>query len=142
MRYRIVVGAALAGVLLIGCNSQTSAPSPAQVFPTASIRTRPNRVARVVPATPLPMEIPSPSPTLIVSPSPTVIPTPSPYGPPTSPTPTIVAEPIVGDVALDPAMAEASLVVAINRVRIANNLSPYKMSTDLSAVARAHSCDL
>jgi uncharacterized protein YkwD len=39
-------------------------------------------------------------------------------------------------------MAEASLIVVINQVRIANNLTPYKMSPELSAAARAHSCDL
>jgi uncharacterized protein YkwD len=40
------------------------------------------------------------------------------------------------------AMREALLVVEINQVRAANGLPPYKHSPELSAAARAHSCDL
>jgi uncharacterized protein YkwD len=42
----------------------------------------------------------------------------------------------------DPAMLEALLVATINQVRAANGLPPYQLSPELSAVARAHSCDL
>jgi uncharacterized protein YkwD len=42
----------------------------------------------------------------------------------------------------DPAMQEALLVAAINQVRATNGLPPYRFSPELSAAARAHSCDL
>jgi uncharacterized protein YkwD len=42
----------------------------------------------------------------------------------------------------DPAAREALLVAEINRVRAEYGLPPYLHSPELSAVARAHSCDL
>jgi uncharacterized protein YkwD len=42
----------------------------------------------------------------------------------------------------DPAAREALLVAEINRVRAEFGLPPYLHSPELSAVARAHSCDL
>jgi uncharacterized protein YkwD len=42
----------------------------------------------------------------------------------------------------EPAAREALLVAEINRVRAENGLQPYLHSSELSAAARAHSCDL
>ncbi|MEO7908063.1 MAG: CAP domain-containing protein [Roseiflexaceae bacterium] len=55
-----------------------------------------------------------------------------------APTP-IAATAMLGD---DPAMLEALLVATINQVRTTNGLPPYQHSPELSAAARAHSCDL
>jgi uncharacterized protein YkwD len=40
------------------------------------------------------------------------------------------------------ASLEAELIVEINQVRLANGLPAYQVSSELSAAARAHSCDL
>lgn len=64
--------------------------------------------------------------------------------PPTSPaaTPTSAPlEPAAGPPA-EPSKLEALLVVEINRVRASNGLPAYQHSPELSAAARAHSCDL
>jgi uncharacterized protein YkwD len=94
---------------------------------------------QVVPRTPTPSPLP---PMLLVAtraPASPLTDTPSsPLDTPVVPAST-AASSEGGDAA---AMLEALLVAAINQVRAANGLSPYQHSPDLSAAARAHSCDL
>ncbi|MFL5802957.1 MAG: CAP domain-containing protein [Roseiflexaceae bacterium] len=113
-------------VLLAACGA-TSAGPPPEVLPTARILIAPTRIAaaRARPsATPRPTSTAIPSPT----PSPTSIITPATIGP---------AAPDA-----DTALRESLLVVEINKVRAANGLPLYTHSPELSAAARAHSCDL
>jgi uncharacterized protein YkwD len=81
---------------------------------------------------------PTPLPTTTLTPSPSATPTPLPTPTATAttlPSPTLSAD-------ADPAAREALLVAEINRIRAENGLPPYQHSPELSAVARAHSCDL
>jgi uncharacterized protein YkwD len=68
----------------------------------------------------------------------------APSEPPAAPTilPDTAAPVTATATIVDVAALEALLVVAINQVRRANGLPPYQHSPDLSAAARAHSCDL
>jgi uncharacterized protein YkwD len=113
--------------LLVGCGAPETpsggAAAPSQVAVPSVSR---------VPATA------TPRPTATLQPSPTATPTPLPSPTATAtplPSPTLSAE-------ADPATREALLVAEINRVRAEFGLPPYLHSPELSAAARAHSCDL
>ncbi len=119
------------GALLTACGTPDAGVSSREL-PTAHILLPPTRTA-VVPApasaTLLPTEeTPSPSPTLAPSPVLAI-------------KASVPVSPTLGTDA-DPAIREAQLVAEINRVRAANSLPPYLHSPDLSAAARAHSCDM
>ena len=118
------------GTLLTACGAPNASVSSREL-PTAHMLLPPTRTA-VVPAmasaTQLPTETRSPSPTLAPTPAPAI-------------TATAPISPTLGTDA-DPAIREAQLVAEINRVRAANGLPPYLHSPDLSATARAHSCDM
>jgi uncharacterized protein YkwD len=113
-------------MLLLGCGARET-PSGGAIVPSqvaASLAT-----AIPSPATPRPTATTRPSPTS------TLLPAPSPAATATAlPSPTLNAD--------DPAAREALLVAEINRVRAEHGLPPYLHSPELSAVARAHSCDL
>lgn len=70
----------------------------------------------------------------------------TPPAPPTpaapSPTPTLQAEPSATPAPDESAALEQRLIEAINQTRTASGLPAYQSSPDLSAAARAHSCDL
>jgi uncharacterized protein YkwD len=113
-------------VLLAACGTTSAGPPPA-MLPTARILIAPTHIAAARArrlATPRPTSTAAPLPT----PSPTSIITPTTVGP---------AAPDA-----DTALREALLVVEMNKVRAANGLPPYAHSPELSAAARAHSCDL
>lgn len=121
-----------------GQTSSTTSPLPTAHIVIASPQTRPIvsptpsavRVAQA--ATSVPTIAPTPVPTLVDVYSP-------PAGSSVVPEPTL-EQPANGDT--QPATLEAQLVAEINRVRADNHLPPYRASTELSAAARAHSCDL
>ena len=97
---------------------------------TANVIRRP-MADRVIPLTPTPL-----SDRVVAMIAPTVPPADTRL-PLASPVP-VPATPPGGD----PAMLEALLVASINQVRAANGLPAYQHSPELSAAARAHSCDL
>ncbi|HEU4328415.1 MAG TPA: CAP domain-containing protein [Roseiflexaceae bacterium] len=102
-------------VLLSGCggtSQQSQRPSPVAT-PTAR------------PATPTI----TPTPTSTAIPTATLTPT---------ATPTVTPLPENADAAA----REAALLEAVNRLRAENGLPPYRPLAELSAVARAHSCEL
>jgi uncharacterized protein YkwD len=134
--------AALAGLALIACGRADPGAAPQVVLPTAEIVTPPAEVVRVVPLT----FTPAP-PTMELSPAranpangsfstaiPTAEATPMALSVPTALAPTPPGDPA--------APLEAELIVEINKIRLANGLPPYEVSPELSAAARAHSCDL
>jgi uncharacterized protein YkwD len=113
--------------LLVGCGAPET-PSSGAIMPSQ---------AAVPPASPVPATA-TPRPTATLRPSPTATRTPSPSPTATDtplPSPTLSAD-------ADPATREALLVAEINRVRAEYGLPPYLHNPELSAVARAHSCDL
>jgi uncharacterized protein YkwD len=106
--------------LLAGCGAP-SGNTPTAALPTAHILVAPTQIiiARARPtATPQPTPTPTPAPSLTATIS-------------SSPAPDA-----------EIALREALLVAQINQVRTANSLPPYAHSPELSAAARAHSCDL
>jgi uncharacterized protein YkwD len=111
-------------LILAACGAPSAGP-PAAALPTARILIAPTHIA-VARAR------------LAATPRPTSTATPAP-----APTPIITAtmiSPAAPDA--DTALRESLLVVEINKVRAANGLPPYAHSPELSAAARAHSCDL
>jgi uncharacterized protein YkwD len=105
-----------------------SAPAGTSILATAQV-IQPSIAERVIPLTPTPPLSPVPvAPTngailsLAATPSPQI--------------------PAIVSLSDDPAALEALLVASINQVRAANGLPPYRHSPELSAAARAHSCDL
>jgi uncharacterized protein YkwD len=114
-------------VLLVACGAPETplagARAPTQVAVSPATRIPPT-------ATPRPTATPLPSPTATPTPPPTPTATVTP-----DPAPTLSAD-------ADPAAREALLVAEINRIRAEHGLTPYLHSPELSAVARAHSCDL
>jgi uncharacterized protein YkwD len=120
--------------LMSACGTASGASSTTAVLPTAVIATRPPP-APIVAA---PRALPAPQPRALE------LPTQAPVVPPT---PAVTSEPSAPGAATpapprDPALLEALLVAEINRVRAANGLPAYQHSPELSAAARAHSCDL
>jgi uncharacterized protein YkwD len=128
------------GTLLVACGAPHTATSPA-ALPTARVLVPPAPLATVRPATPTSQGKLLLMPTLApaASTAPTLIPAPTIT--PTSPS-NEVAQPVAGAPPHDPALLEALLVVEINRERAAHGMPPYLHSPELSAAARAHSCDL
>lgn len=131
---------AVLGALLATCGTPSAGNSPA-ALPTAQVVLPPTHSAIVRLATPntrrSPTFTPAPPPT--TTPAPTFTPTPPTLAPAPTTTP---APPNPGAPPGDPAEAEALLVVAMNRERAAHGLPSYQHSPELSATARAHSCDL
>jgi uncharacterized protein YkwD len=106
------------GTLLAACGAPAG-NTPTAALPTAHILLAPTQIItpRARPtATPQPSPTPAPSLTATIS---------------SSPAPDA-----------EIALREALLVAQINQVRTANSLPPYAHSPELSAAARAHSCDL
>lgn len=134
--------AALAGLALIACGRTDLGATHQVMLPTAEIITPPAEIVRVVPLTftpaPTTIELSSPLPNPADQSLSTAIPTaeatPMALSAPTSLAPTPLGDPA--------APLEAELIVEINKVRLANGLPPYQVSPELSAAARAHSCDL
>jgi uncharacterized protein YkwD len=111
-------------VLLAACGAPAAGP-PVAALPTARILLAPSDIAvtHAQPsATPQPTNTATPSATSTPIVTPTAIIAPAPDA--------------------EIAQREALLVVEINKVRTANGLPPYAHSPELSAAARAHSCDL
>jgi uncharacterized protein YkwD len=134
--------AALASLALIACGRIDSGAAPQVVLPTADVITPPAEIVRVVPLTftPAPARIelspaqPNPADRSFSTAMPTAE-----AAAMTLSAPTVLAATPAGDPA---AALEAELIVEINKVRLANGLPPYRVSPELSAAARAHSCDL
>jgi uncharacterized protein YkwD len=105
-----------------------AAPAPSVVVPLITPPAEPPAVA-----TPAPAAEPQ-----AASPAPSTEPRPSP------PPPTLPSIEAAPQAALpgDAAAQEARLLEAINRLRTEHGLPPYAIVPELSAVARAHSCDL
>lgn len=126
---------AMLGALLVACEAPTAGTSPA-ALPSAQVVLPPTYSAIVYPATPStrrgPAFAPAQAPPTTAAPPPTLVPTPT----------ATPAPPAPGVPPGDSAEAEALLIVAINRERAAYGLPPYRHSPELSAAARAHSCDL
>jgi uncharacterized protein YkwD len=119
---------ALFGLALVACGERQPA-NPAQArLPTAAVAVPP-RSSQVIPLTPTPLPTAPATPT-ILAPTPTLA-SPTPAGS----TPADLAD-------ADPAALENQLVDAINQVRQSSGLPAYRHSPELSAAARAHSCDL
>ena len=134
--------AALVGLALGACTMSDPSASVRPVLPTAEIITPHPGLVRVIPLTftPAPTTIarslePPGSTAQSFS---TTIPRLDPTELPIS-TPVALGSPARGDPA---ASLEAELIVEINKQRLSNGLSPYQVSPELSAAARAHSCDL
>jgi uncharacterized protein YkwD len=132
---------ALVGLALIACERTDSGAPARAVLPTAHVITPPAELVRVIPLTftPAPMIARSPTPPGSVDrPFSTAIPGIEATAMAMSIAPALTATPPD-----DPsASLEAQLVMAINQVRLANGLPAYQVSPELSAAARAHSCDL
>lgn len=137
VRHWLTVG--LTGVALVACGGRE--PNPAQIaaLPTADVVVPLASGAQVVPLTPTitpAISVASrvldgaPTASTLAATQEPVLPSPSPVA--AIPTPE-------ADLA---APLEAMLIVEINKVRVANNLPAYRASPELSAAARAHSCDL
>lgn len=107
------------------CGSTAEPQAAALILPTAAI-IAPPQAARVVP---LPPVLPTPA-----------VATPRPLPLPATQTPAYPLAPL--SAADDPAAAEAELARLINQTRAEHGLPPYELSEELSAAARAHSCDL
>ena len=123
--YRVGLSLFILGALLIGCGAPQT-PAGSALAPIQNPQP---------PATPIRPSA-TPRPTATTLPSPTSTPTPL-------PTPTATSlPPATLSPEADPAAREALLVAEINRIRAENGLPPYLHSPELSAVARAHSCDL
>jgi uncharacterized protein YkwD len=119
-----IVALLILSALLATCGAPAAGPAPA-ALPTARILIAPTPFAA---AAARPSAAPRPTSTAIPSPAPAPI----------------VAATTIGSSAPDAetALREALLVAEINKVRAANGLPPYAHSPELSAAARAHSCDL
>jgi len=117
-------------------NATPAGTSSISALPTAEVVQHPI-ADRVIPFTP------TPSPVLSVGVAAASAPTSPPNdaaSPQAATTPPLIqATAVLGD---DPAALEALLVASINQVRTANGLPPYLHNPELSAAARAHSCDL
>lgn len=145
MRFTSVAIAICATALCAACGQPPSAPANSAQLPTANIAvptpasaadTSPGAIriqASAATATPAPgataPATPTAEPSATLAPEPTLAALPTAEAQPTTP-----EDPV--------AMREAMLVVEINRIRTANNLPAYRASAELSAAARAHSCDL
>jgi uncharacterized protein YkwD len=137
IRLRSWLLAALVGPTLGACAMAEPPRLAGPVLPTAEILTQPAGPVRVIPLTF------TPAPTAIArSPEPprstnqsfsTEIPVLEPTAMPIS-TPATLADLW--------ASLEAELITEINKQRLSNGLPPYQISPELSAAARAHSCDL
>ena len=116
----------IAGALLAACGAPATGLSVSSASPTPYTPT-PTRFAivRILP-------------TATATASPTRAPTPT-RAPSATPTASATAT-LAPDA--EPAAREARLVAEINRVRAENGLPAYLHSPELSAAARAHSCDL
>ena len=125
MCYRVGVSLLIMGALLIACGAPEMPPASA-LAPTHAAASSATRIPPFATLHPTATPLPSPTTTPTPLPTPTVTPLPS---------PTLSAD-------ADPAAREALLVAEINRIRAENGLPPYLHSPELSAVARAHSCDL
>jgi uncharacterized protein YkwD len=139
---RIWLLAALAGLTLVACGSTNLGASPQAALPTADIITPSAGPVRVIPLTftPAPASIVrSTEPASLADQSfSTAVPTLEVAAMPLG-TPTALGLPVRGD---PWALLEAELIVEINKQRVSNGLPPYEVSPELSAAARAHSCDL
>ena len=98
-------------------------------MPTAYVVAPSSTPTRTPPATSTPIRTPTSTPT--------ASPTPEPVTPTTIPTP---APPESG--LFDPAEREGQLLIAVNALRADAGLPAYQHVPELSAAARAHSCDL
>ena len=135
---RLWLGVACIGVALTACGMPDDRAAGSAALPTADIVTPPVENIQVIPLTF------TPAPQTPASPAAPALPTPTNIvvrvmdaASPGTPTP-VPAPP-----AADPIAAlEAELIVEINKIRQANGLPPYAASPELSAAARAHSCDL
>lgn len=139
MRFTSVAIALCAAALCAACGQPPSAPAEPAQLPTANIAVP--SPASAAEASPGAIRIQASVPTS--TPAPTTAPPGATLAP--EPTqaelPTAEAQPSATNE--DPVgMREAMLVVEINRIRAANNLPAYRASAELSAAARAHSCDL
>lgn len=129
------------GMLFCIACSQTS--SPTSPLPTAHIAIASPRTLPTLPPAPIAVRVtsaatstPTNAPALV----PTIVDVHSPLAISSAvPEPTLV-QPTTSTT--QPGTLEALLVAEINRVRADNHLPPYGSSTELSAAARAHSCDL
>lgn len=122
MSSRVGVWLLIIGTLLIACGAPEMPPTSV-LAPTYAV----SPGTRIPPTATSHLKLtPFPSPTATLTPLPTPTATPL-------PSPTLSA---------DPAGREALLVAEINRIRAENGLPPYLYSPELSAAARAHSCDL
>lgn len=119
---------ALFGLAFVACGERQP-PDLAQArLPTAAIVVPP-QTGQVIPLTPTPLPTAPPTPTSL-PPTPTLA----------SATSTDSASAALADTS--PAALENQLVDAINQVRQSSGLPAYRNSPELSAAARAHSCDL
>jgi uncharacterized protein YkwD len=137
----------IAGMLLSACGVASKLEASPTSLPTARIAVRPTTSGIVVPVQPAVFRAAEPRAEVqIAEPSPIATPPPPTAEPsPVSASAAAAVVPLSGTVVAAEdavAMREALLVVEINQVRAANGLPPYKHSPELSAAARAHSCDL
>ena len=137
---RLWLMAVCAGVVLATCAKPAPNAADQAVLPTADVITPPSLIAQVIPLTftPAPRTAPQTLDTPSFAPSPTpVAKTAEGLAGAAPPNATPAAE--TRDAT---ALLEAELIVEINKVRQANGLPPYAANPELSAAARAHSCDL
>jgi uncharacterized protein YkwD len=138
LNVRSLPAAVLCAVIMTSCASGTALETTPASLPTAFVARPPTSPARVNPA---PWHAPNSSADRVTTAGArAAVPT-SAATPPTPPAeiPTLAA---TAEPSTDPALLEALLVAEINRIRDANALPPYHHSPELSAAARAHSCDL
>ena len=141
MRLSSVAIALCAAALCAACGQPPAAPTQPAQLPTANVAVStpasaaapgPGAIriqASAATATPAPAR-PTAAPSATPAPAPTLAERPTAQAQPTS----TAGDPV--------AMREAMLVAEINRIRAENNLPAYRASAELSAAARAHSCDL
>ena len=146
MRFTSVAIAICTAALCAACGQPPSAPAESAQLPTANIAVP--TPASAAEASPDAIRIQASAATPTLAPSAT-----APATPTTEPSATLAPQPTLAELptaeaqptatANDPiAMREAMLVVEINRIRTENNLPAYRANAELSAAARAHSCDL
>jgi uncharacterized protein YkwD len=125
--------------LLGACGAATGVRPAPDRLPTAFVAVRLAETPRVV-AWPLASQA-TPAPQPASAEARRAAPTIAPTAAPPPPSEGALAS-TVTPLAADAALLEALLVAEMNRVRAAHGLPPYRHSPDLSAAARAHSCDL
>jgi len=129
------------GLPLVACGTTDPSPPAQVVLPTADVVTPPAGAFRVIPLTftPAPTAIPRSTepPGLANQSFSTVIPGTDTAAPTSTPA-ALSTRPADAS----PAQLEAALISEINKQRASNGLPPYLVNSELSAAARAHSCDL